>query len=49
MIPKKLAPDLIRGGNRFSERIMLKQEASVLDQKFVALSQWPSFECRNAR
>jgi hypothetical protein len=26
MIPKKPAPDLIRGGNRFSEEIMLKQE-----------------------
>jgi hypothetical protein len=26
MIPKKPAPDLIRGGNRFSEKIMLKQE-----------------------
>jgi len=24
MIPKKPAPDLIRGGNRFSERIMRK-------------------------
>ena len=24
MIPKKPAPDLIRGGNRFSEKIMLK-------------------------
>src|SRR5262245_42664792 len=26
MIPKKPAPDLIRGGNRFSEKIMLEQE-----------------------
>jgi hypothetical protein len=25
MIPKKPAPDLIRGGNRFSEKIMLHQ------------------------
>jgi|SoiMethySBSTD1v2_1073268.scaffolds.fasta_scaffold2858671_2 hypothetical protein len=25
MIPKKPAPDLIRGGNRFSDKIMLKQ------------------------
>ena len=24
MIPKKPAPDLIRGGRRFSEKIMLK-------------------------
>jgi hypothetical protein len=24
MIPKKLAPDVIRGGYRFSEKIMLK-------------------------
>jgi hypothetical protein len=30
MIPKKPAPDLIRGGNRFSEQIMLKQKASSL-------------------
>jgi hypothetical protein len=27
MIPKKPAPDLIRGGNRFSEKIVLKQKA----------------------
>jgi hypothetical protein len=26
MIRKKPAPDLIRGGNRFSERIMLKRK-----------------------
>jgi hypothetical protein len=26
VIPKELAPDFIRGGNRFSERIMLKQK-----------------------
>jgi hypothetical protein len=25
MIPKKPAPDLIRGGNRFSDRIMRKK------------------------
>jgi hypothetical protein len=25
MIPKKPAPDLIRGGYRFSEKIMLQQ------------------------
>jgi hypothetical protein len=25
MIPKKPAPDLIRGGNRFSDKIMLKE------------------------
>jgi len=25
MIPKKPAPDLIRGGNRFSDKIMLKK------------------------
>jgi len=25
MIPKKPAPDLIRGGHRFSEKIMLNQ------------------------
>jgi hypothetical protein len=27
MIPKKPAPHLMRGGNRFSEKIMLKQRA----------------------
>jgi hypothetical protein len=27
MIPKKPAPDLIRGGHRFSEKIMLKQKS----------------------
>jgi hypothetical protein len=26
MIPKKPAPDLIRGGRRFSKKIMLKQK-----------------------
>jgi hypothetical protein len=26
MIPKKPAPDLIRGGSRFSEKITLKQK-----------------------
>jgi len=25
MIPKKPTPDLIRGGNRFSEKIMLQE------------------------
>jgi len=25
MIPEKLVPDLIRGGNRFSEKIMLQK------------------------
>jgi hypothetical protein len=29
MIPKKLAPDLIRGGHRFSEKIMLRQESMI--------------------
>jgi hypothetical protein len=29
MIPKKPAPDLIRGGYRFSEKIMLQQEAGA--------------------
>jgi hypothetical protein len=36
MIPKKPAPDLIRGGNRFSEMIMLTQELVVLRQKTTA-------------
>jgi hypothetical protein len=30
MIPKKPAPDLIRGGNRFSKKIMLKQESQTM-------------------
>jgi len=29
MIPKKPAPDLIRGGYRFSEKIMLKYRAAT--------------------
>jgi hypothetical protein len=29
MIPKKPAPDLIRGGTRFSEKIMPKQMAAA--------------------
>ncbi len=29
MIPKKPAPDLIRGGNRFSEKIMLQQKSMI--------------------
>jgi hypothetical protein len=29
MIPKKPAPDLIRSGYRFSEKIMLKQQAKA--------------------
>jgi hypothetical protein len=27
--PEKPAPDLIRGGNRFSEKIMLKQKVRL--------------------
>jgi hypothetical protein len=30
MIPKEPAPDLIRGGDRFSEKIMLKQRTRLL-------------------
>jgi len=30
MIPKKLAPHLMRGGYRFSEEIMLHEEANAL-------------------
>jgi hypothetical protein len=29
MIRKKPAPDLIRGGSRFAEKIMLKQKAEA--------------------
>ena len=29
MIPKMLPPDLVRGANWFSEKIMLKQQASA--------------------
>jgi hypothetical protein len=36
MIPKKPAPDLIRGGHRFSEKIMLKQGKG--QQDFAAQS-----------
>jgi hypothetical protein len=28
MTPKKYAPDLIRGGNRFSDKIMLKDKGA---------------------
>jgi len=31
MIPKKHAPGLIRGGNRFSEKIMLNQRTLIAD------------------
>jgi hypothetical protein len=40
MIPKKPAPDLIRGGNRFSEKFMLKQKsksAIAIESKAIAL------------
>jgi hypothetical protein len=30
MIPKKLAPHLMRGGCRFSEKIMLHEETNAL-------------------
>jgi len=30
MIPKKLAPDLIRGGNRFSEKTMLQRNIQTV-------------------
>ena len=30
MIPKKPAPDLIRGGNRFSEKIMLQPNSQSM-------------------
>jgi len=33
MIPKKLAPDLIRGGRRFSEKIMLNEQAKSEDRE----------------
>jgi hypothetical protein len=32
MIPKQLAPDLVRRGNRFSDKIMLKTKNVALDQ-----------------
>jgi hypothetical protein len=40
MIPKKPAPDLIRGGYRFSEKIMLKQRKQsgmVFRRKIIPL------------
>jgi hypothetical protein len=36
MIPKKLAPDAIRGGYRFSEKIMLEQQAKAKSFRFSA-------------
>ena len=30
MIPKKPVPDLIRDGNRFSDKIMLKQDCEFV-------------------
>jgi len=33
MIPKKPAPDLIRGGYRFSEKIMLQQSEKIMLQQ----------------
>jgi len=35
MIPKKPAPDVIRGGNRFSEKIMLKRKNTMSEEKSV--------------
>jgi hypothetical protein len=49
MIPKKPAPDLIRGGNRFSEKIMLKQKASVPIPKFATPRGTDWSELRNQR
>ncbi len=39
MIPKKPAPDLIRGGIRFSDKIMLKEalESDPLQSKRIGL------------
>jgi hypothetical protein len=36
MIPKKPAPDLIRGGYRFSEKIMLKERALSAGERSCA-------------
>jgi hypothetical protein len=35
MIPKKLAPDLIRGGHRFSEKIMLQHKLDMIPKKLA--------------
>ncbi len=35
MIPNKPAPDLIRGGNRFSEKIMLYRALTYFLARFV--------------
>jgi len=40
MIRKKPAPDLIRGGHRFSEKIMLKQ-----DSYYFRRRRWPQANC----
>jgi hypothetical protein len=41
MIPKKPAPDSIRGGNRFSEKIMLHRETWTMI-RFNAIGSWLS-------
>jgi hypothetical protein len=46
MIPKKPAPDLIPGGNRFSEKIMLKQESwTMLSWTMLSWSRRPHAAC----
>jgi len=37
MIPKKPAPDLIRGGHRFSEKIMRREKSLRLCLSLAAL------------
>jgi hypothetical protein len=38
MIPKKPAPDVIRGGYRFSEKIMLEQQAKAKCESKIIMS-----------
>jgi hypothetical protein len=40
MIPKKPAPGLIRGGNRFSEKIMLPQKSMILKKPAKQGREW---------
>jgi hypothetical protein len=42
MIPKKLAPDLIRGESRFSEKIMRKKASPMRYELYY----WPSIQGR---
>src|SRR5674476_714312 len=44
MIPKKPAPDLIRGGNRFSEKIMRKAKICEAKEEIMAAQSYDRLE-----